>query len=89
MPTVAETIPNFLVGAWNVMLAPTGTSDVIVRKVNADLRVALDDPEVSGKLAANGGFVRHLTPAEVVTFVQNEQRTWRPILEQVAKEVAK
>ncbi len=86
LPTVAETVPNFFVGAWNVMVAPIGTSDAIVRKVNADLRKALDDPEVNGKLAANGAFVRHMTPEEVTVFVQSEQKTWRPILEQVANE---
>ena len=86
LPTIAETIPGFFVGAWNVLLAPTGTPEAIIRKVNADMRTALADPEVSGKLAANGGFVRHSSPEEVVTFVQGEQKTWRPILEQVAKE---
>ena len=79
----------FFVGAWNVMLAPNGTPAPIIRKVNADLRVVLADPEVITKLAANGGFVRHSTPEEVVTFVQSEQKTWRPILEQVAKEAQK
>ena len=53
------------------------------------MRTALDDPDVRAKLAANGGFVRHMTPAEVTAFVQNEQKTWRPILEQVAKEAQK
>ena len=53
------------------------------------MRIALDDPEVSAKLAANGGFVRHSTPEEVIAFVQSEQKTWRPILEQVAKEAPK
>src|SRR5262245_31402335 len=89
LPTIAETIPNFFVGAWNVMLAPAGTPDPIIRKVNADLRIALADPDVSAKLAANGGFVRHSTPEEVVAFVQSEQKTWRPILQQVAKEADK
>jgi tripartite-type tricarboxylate transporter receptor subunit TctC len=89
LPTIAETIPDFFVGAWNVLVAPLGTPDAIIRKVNADMRIALADPEVSGKLAANGGFVRHSTPEEVVTFVQSEQKTWRPILEQVAKEAQK
>src|SRR5882724_3925617 len=89
LPTIAETIPNFFVGAWNVMLAPNGTPAPIIRKVNADLKVVLADPEVITKLAANGGFVRHSTPEEVVTFVQSEQKTWRPILEQVAKEAQK
>jgi tripartite-type tricarboxylate transporter receptor subunit TctC len=86
LATVAETLPDFFVGAWNVMLAPNGTPDAIVRKVHADLRAALDDPEVAAKLAANGAFARYMTPAEVTAFVQAEQRTWRPILQRVAAE---
>jgi tripartite-type tricarboxylate transporter receptor subunit TctC len=86
LPTIAETLPGFFVGAWNVMVAPNGTPDAIVRKVNADLRQALDDPEVNAKFAANGAFVRHMTPEQVTAFVQAEQKTWRPILEQVAAE---
>ena len=49
------------------------------------MRIVLDDPEIRAKLALNGGFVRHMTPEEVTAFVQNEQKTWRPILEQVAQ----
>ena len=89
LPTVAETIPNFFVGAWTVMLAPLGTPDAIVRKVHADLRTALEDPDVKSKFAANGAFVRHMTPEQVTEFVQSEQKTWRPILEQVNREAAK
>ena len=55
LPTVAETVPDFFVGAWTVLLAPIGTPEPIMRKVNADMRTALDDPEVRAKLAANGG----------------------------------
>jgi len=72
-----------------LMLAPVGTPDAIIRKVHADLRTALDDPEVRTKFAANGAFVRHMTPEEVTAFVQSEQTKWRPILEQVARETAK
>jgi tripartite-type tricarboxylate transporter receptor subunit TctC len=89
LPTVAETIPGFFVGAWTVMLAPVGTPDAIIRKVNADLRAALEDPDVKSKFAANGAFVRHMTPEQVTEFVQSEQKTWRPILEQVNRETAK
>ena len=86
LPTVAETVPGFFVGAWNVLLAPKGIPDDIVRKVNADLRTALEDKEVLTKFAANGAFVRYMTPEQVTAFVQSEQKTWRPILEQVARE---
>jgi hypothetical protein len=30
-----------------------------------------------------------MTPPELTAFVQNEQKTWRPILEQVAKDATK
>jgi len=86
LPTVAETLPDFFVGAWNVMLAPVGTADAVVRKVNADLRSAVEDKDVSTKFAANGAFTRYMTPDETTAFVQSQQKIWRPILEKVAKE---
>jgi tripartite-type tricarboxylate transporter receptor subunit TctC len=89
LATVAETVPGFFVGAWTILLAPKGTPEPILRKVHNDMRIVLDDPEIRAKLALNGGFVRHMTPEELTAFVQNEQKTWQPILEQVAKEATK
>ena len=87
LPTVAEFLPGFQAGGWNVMIAPLGTPDAIARKVSADMRKALDDPDLRAKLAGIGAFVRNMSPEEINTFSQNEQRTWRPILEQLAREV--
>jgi tripartite-type tricarboxylate transporter receptor subunit TctC len=89
LPTVAETVPNFFVGAWTILLAPKGTPEAILRKVHNDMRIVLDDPEIKAKLALNGGYPRHMTPQELTAFVQNEQKTWRPILEQVAREATR
>jgi len=89
LPTVAETVPDFFVGAWTVLLAPKGTPEAILHKVHNDMRIVLDDPDIRAKLALNGGYVRHMTSQELTAFVQNEQKTWRPILEQVAKEATK
>lgn len=89
LPTIAETVPDFFVGAWAVMVAPLGTPDAIVRKVNADLWTALNDPDVKTKFQANGAFLRYMKPEQVTEFVQDQQKTWRPILEQVAKDTQK
>ena len=86
LPTVAETLPDFFVGAWNVLLGPTGTPDAIIRKVNADLRSAVEDKEVAAKFAGNGAYSRYMTPEQTTAFTQEQQKIWRPILEKVARE---
>ena len=52
LPTVAETVPDFFVGAWTVLLAPKGTPEAILRKVHNDMRIVLDDPEIRGQARA-------------------------------------
>jgi tripartite-type tricarboxylate transporter receptor subunit TctC len=89
LPTVAETVPGFIAGGWNVMLTPVGTPASIINKINADMRTTTDDPEVKQKLAALGAFVRPMSPSEVTAFSQEQQELWRPIAEQIAKEAVR
>jgi tripartite-type tricarboxylate transporter receptor subunit TctC len=85
LPTVAETVPNFRAAGWLAMVAPVGTPDAIVRKVSDDLRTVLSNPEVRGKLAAVGSYARPLSPQDTTSFIQTEQRTWGPLLEELSK----
>jgi tripartite-type tricarboxylate transporter receptor subunit TctC len=84
LPTVAETIPGFEAGGWQVLLAPAGTPDAIVQKVNRDAIKALSDPEARSKLVRLGRDERALSPAETVAFVHSQQQTWAPIVQQIA-----
>jgi tripartite-type tricarboxylate transporter receptor subunit TctC len=87
LPTVAETLPGFLAGGWNVLLAPVGTPDAILRKASVDLRTAMDDAEVKRRLAQLGAYVHAMSPDEVIAFARDQQRTWQPVAERVAKEM--
>ncbi len=84
LPTVAETIPGFEAGGWQVLLAPAGTPDPIVQKVNRDAIKALADPEARSKLLRLGRDERPLSPAETLAFVHHQQQTWAPIVQQIA-----
>jgi tripartite-type tricarboxylate transporter receptor subunit TctC len=88
LPTVAETLPGFFAGGWNVLLAPVGTPDAIVEKASADLRKAMDDAELKKKLAQLGAYVHAMTPDEVTQFARDQQRVWKPVAEKVAKDMA-
>jgi tripartite-type tricarboxylate transporter receptor subunit TctC len=83
LPTAAETLPGFESGGWQVLVAPVGTPDAIVRKVNADLNKALNDPDVQQRLAKLGRTYVPMSPAETLAFIHNEQHKWAPILAQI------
>src|SRR3954468_14843413 len=54
LPTIAETVRDFFVGAWAFLVAPLGTPEPIIRKVNADMWTALNDSEVKARYQGNG-----------------------------------
>jgi len=83
LPTVAETIPDFISTGWFAVLAPGGTPDAIVRKVNADMNKAAGTPEVQEKFATLATFTRPMTPEETAAFVKNEREAWRATVKQV------
>lgn len=84
LPTVAETIPGFEAGGWQVLVAPAGTPSAIVQKINRDLIKALADPDARARLTRLGRDERPMSPAETLAFVQAEQGKWAPILQQIA-----
>ena len=84
LPTVAETIPDFSATGWQILVAPLGTPEPIIRKVSEDLRKVVTDPDLKRMIATRGSYTRAMSPAEVIDFVQAEQRKWRPVVEHIA-----
>ena len=84
LPAVSETLPGVVATGWQVVVAPRGTPDAIVRQVSADLRKVLGTPEIKDKLAARGAYVRPMTPEEATAFVRDQQKLWKPALERIA-----
>jgi tripartite-type tricarboxylate transporter receptor subunit TctC len=85
LPAAAETIPNFTSAGWLAMVAPLGTPEPIVQKVNRDLRTVLNNAEVRSKLATLGSYTHPLSPEETTRFIQTEQKTWTPLLQELAQ----
>jgi tripartite-type tricarboxylate transporter receptor subunit TctC len=83
VPTIAETIRGFTAMAWLALLAPTGTPEPIIRKVNADLNHVFALPEIAPRLHEIGTYARLLSPAETAEFISSEQRVWIPVVRQV------
>ena len=57
--------------------------DAIVQKANAALLKVTSAADVRERLAQFGREEEALSPAETLAFIQNEQKTWAPILKQI------
>jgi tripartite-type tricarboxylate transporter receptor subunit TctC len=83
LPTIAETVPGVVSSGWIVMMAPAGTPEAIIAKVNADLRKVVAIPEVVERFQTLGTYTRDLTPAQTGEFIRSEERLWWPIVRQI------
>ena len=85
LPAINETVPGVVSSGWIVLMAPAGTPDAIVHKVNADLRTVLAMPDVQTRFHQLGTYTRDLTPAQTGEFMRSEEALWWPIVRDVNK----
>jgi tripartite-type tricarboxylate transporter receptor subunit TctC len=84
LPAAAEILPGFNARGWAALVAPVGTPDAIVNKVSDALSKVVGETDVQKKLAVTGSYVRPMSPAKVMAFIQADQQMWKPILERIA-----
>lgn len=82
VPTVAEQgVPNFEVRSWTALLAPAGTPQPVIDRLNAQVTTALQDATLRGKLAeATGGDVHASTPKELQATIEGDLKRWAQLV---------
>lgn len=75
VPTVAEAaqLPGFSVESWQGYFAPEGTPQAVVQKINRDINLVLQSPEIRAQLEAQGFKVAGGTSADLAKSLQAEQ----------------
>ena len=81
VPTVAESgLPGYEAIAWNGLLAPAGTPAEVVNKLNAELKKALDAPDVKDRFSAQGFGAAWNTREAFAKFMQAELDKWAKVV---------
>lgn len=82
VPTVAEQgVPNFEVRSWTALLAPAGTPQPVIDRLNAQVATALQDTTLRSKLAeATGGDVHASTPKELQATIEGDLKRWAQLV---------
>jgi tripartite-type tricarboxylate transporter receptor subunit TctC len=72
VPTVAETVPGYVMSTWYGAVAPVKTPREIVQRLNQEMVKALAVVEVKEKLAALGADVMGTTPEETAAIFRTD-----------------
>jgi tripartite-type tricarboxylate transporter receptor subunit TctC len=81
VPTVSEAgLPDFSAIAWFAVVAPEGTPDDIITKINTDIVAALNNPEVRRKYLEQAATPVANSPAEALKFIQEETKLWAEVI---------
>lgn len=85
IPTFKELGVDLVAGTWFGMLAPAGTPDAVVTKINADMRQALQDPELKAQIAKTGLSISTSTPEAFGQFLSQESAKLQNLVNQGVK----
>jgi tripartite-type tricarboxylate transporter receptor subunit TctC len=81
VPTIAEQgLPGFDTGTWQGVLAPKGTPEAVVQKLNAALISAIRSSDVRARLAGQGAEVVTMAPREQDQFFEAERKRWQQVV---------
>ena len=83
VPTVSESgVPGFEVDSWHGMLAPAKVPREIIARLNRDIVLILDKPDVREALLSEGGEITPGTPDEFAVFLKDEVLKWAKVVKQ-------
>ena len=83
VPTIAEAldIKDFEASSWFAMWAPAGTPADIVKRLSAEVAVALKQPDVSKRLTDLGAVPVGSSPQELAAYQSAEQDKWGKVIQ--------
>ena len=81
VPTLAEAgLSGFELSPWFGLLAPAGTPEAVVRKINADVAEALKDKDLLEKFAAAGADPYPTAPEQFARILQDDIQKWSQVV---------
>lgn len=80
-PTMIESgLPDFIIGGWQGIFAPTGAGKEILDRVYSGVAETLKDPDIIAALKADGSEPALAAPVEFVAFMRAEVDRYRKVI---------
>ncbi|HEX4928629.1 MAG TPA: tripartite tricarboxylate transporter substrate binding protein [Burkholderiales bacterium] len=80
LPTIAQTLPGFVLEGWHGVMAPVGLPRPVLDKLNSAFRTALADPEVAKRITDAYSEVAPTTPEEFGRILREDYAKYAQIV---------
>lgn len=80
VPTIAETLPGYDIGAWIGYTAPVGTPREAVARLAAEMQKIAQAPDIKERYLTLGLDPISSTPEEMATFLRAQQERYGSII---------
>ena len=74
-------IPDVEMASWLVLLAPAGTPQPIIDRINSETNAALKEPELRDRILKLGAVPEGGSPDDVAVFLRSETAKWKRVIE--------
>ncbi len=83
VPAVADSVPGFVMESWWGVLAPTGTPDAIITRLNTELARILQLSDVKERFANLGVEAKSSSPAEFGILIKSELVRYAKLIKEI------
>jgi tripartite-type tricarboxylate transporter receptor subunit TctC len=80
VPTIAEYYPGFDVAVWFCIVAPTGTPQEIVNRLNAEIQKYVNGAGNEERMLAQGVILEGGTPEQLGSYIREETQRWTAVI---------
>jgi tripartite-type tricarboxylate transporter receptor subunit TctC len=83
VPTIEESgVPNYEVWSWFGLLAPAGTPDAVIDRLNREIVAIIRQPDVNARIVEMGSVPTPETSAEFGAFIRAETDKWARVVKE-------
>ena len=80
VPAIAETVPGFAATLWVGFMAPAGTPQAIIDKLNSEISKILSRADIQAAWSKQGAMPLIMTQARFKTFMDGQVATWAKVI---------
>lgn len=80
---VTETYPGMVINGWFGVVAPKGTSDKAIERVNRDIAKLIREPDLTERFDSFGVYAKSMTPAQFGKYWTDDRLRWEKVMQDI------